>query len=164
LNYTHDALVDQIIANPAASNAELGAVFGRTKEWVGMVKNSDLFREKVAERKGEIVDPALTASVEERFQMVARRSLEVLMDKLAQPVAAISDGLALEAAKLGAKGLGIGGFSNRPAPPPEAPQMDRIERLADRLTALNGVRPQPITDVVEMQQTTATDTTMGGVA
>jgi hypothetical protein len=149
LNYSHEALVSQIIANPTATNAELGAIFGRTKEWVGMVKNSGIFREKLLAKMAEVTDPLLAASIEERLEMVTKRTLEVLHEKMARPVDQISDELAIQAANFGAKGMGIGGFASRPIAPPPAPQLDRIERLADRLINLNrpSVPHQEITDV-----------------
>jgi hypothetical protein len=137
LNYSHEALIRQIMANPTATNAQLGAVFGRTKEWVSMVKSSGLFKEQYAKLAGEVMDPILAATLEDRMEMVAARSLEVLQEKLARPSQDISDELALQAAAFGAKGLGLGGFSSRPAPIQPVPALDRIERLADRLTNLN---------------------------
>lgn len=142
MNYSHDALVEQIIANPTATNRQLGEVFGRTEQWVCMVKNSDMFRERLYARRAEVTDPILTANVESRLEMVTARSLEVLMEKMAKPSEDIPDNLALAAAALGAKGMGVGGFSNRPAPPPEAPPAGRLERLSHRLLSLNpGARP-----------------------
>jgi len=139
LNYSHEALVEQILANPTASNAELGAVFGRSKEWVSMVKNSGLFREQLAKKRNELMDPVLQANFEERIDMVALRAVEVLNEKLAKPVAEIPDELVLQAAIFGAKAKGVGGYASRPAPAPPAPDVNRIERLADRLTALGRV-------------------------
>lgn len=137
LTYSHDALVDMILAKPQATNAELGAAFGRTGQWVSLVKNSGLFRERLALRQAELVDPLLRASVEERFEMVTSRALEILSEKLAAPAPAIPDNLVLAAAQLGAKAMGVGGFSTKPPPPPEAPKTDRIGLLAERLLNLN---------------------------
>ena len=132
VRYTHDAMIDQILANPAISQNELAATFGYTPAWVSLVMSSDAFRERLAERRGEVVDPALTASVEERFRAMTVRSLEVLQEKLSQPATAIPDNLVLKAVELGAKGLGVGGNAPAPAPLPE----DRLERLAGRLLSL----------------------------
>lgn len=154
LNYSHEALIDQIMANPAATNQQLGDVFGRTKEWVGMVKNSGMFKEAYALRTGKLMDPVLVERYEERLDMMATRSLEVLTEKLAKPSADIPDELALQAAALGAKIKGIGGFSSRPPPAPVAPTAGRLERLADRLLVLRAQPPAPVQDIpfVEMAQ------------
>jgi hypothetical protein len=145
LRYSHEALAEQILANPAATNIELGKVFGRTPTWVGLLRASGMFREFLIARHGEIVDPVLTASVEERLRMLTNRSLEVLNEKLQRPAQDIPDNLALAAAALGAKGLSVGGFSSKPAPPPEPPATNRIELLAERLVRLSN--PQGVTDV-----------------
>lgn len=147
MGYTHEALLDQIIANPQASNDELGRVFGYTGAWIGRIKSSGIFREKMVERRGEIVDPVLSASVEERLEMVTNRSLEVLMQKLEKPVDLVPDNLVLAAAALGAKGMGVGGFSNKPVAAPPPPDEGRIERLAARLMALNRGGGGEIVDV-----------------
>lgn len=146
LQYSHKALADQIIANPQASNAELGRMFGFSPAWVSSVKNSDLFVEFMVRRRDEIVDPVLTANLDERFSMLARRSLEVLMQKMEQPVAQISDDLVIEAAKLGAKGVGIGGFGAKVMVVAAPPDADRIERLAARLEALTGRRGEVVAE------------------
>lgn len=144
LNYSHEALIDQIMTNPAATNQQLGDVFGRTKEWVGMVKNSGMFKEAYALRTGKLMDPVIIERFEERLDMLVDRSIEVLTEKLARPSVEIPDELAIQAAALGAKVKGIGGFSSR-APAPAAPLVEgRLERLADRLIAL---RAQPAQDV-----------------
>src|SRR6478752_9748015 len=80
--YTHDAMVDAIIANPGISEIELGEMFGYSKQWVSRLMCSDAFQARLAVRKGEIIDPKLTATVAERIRGVAMRSLEVIMDNL----------------------------------------------------------------------------------
>lgn len=147
--YSHQALVEQILTNPTATNIELGRVFGRTPQWISLVRNSDLFLELLAKRHNELVDPVVKASLDERLSMLTNRSLEVLLDKMAQPSEKIPDSLAIAAATFGAKAQAIGGFGSRVIPEQIAPSSDRIERLAERLERLNGVavRPSDIIDV-----------------
>jgi hypothetical protein len=135
IRYTHDAMIDQIVMNPTISQNELAAVFGYTPAWVSLVMSSDAWKERLAARKAELVDPTIVASLNERFEAMVRRSLDVLNEKLSQPATAIPDNLALRAAELGAKALGLGGN----APPPQAPA-GRLEQLAERLV---GFLPQP---------------------
>lgn len=137
-----------ILAHPELSNTELGVRFNRSREWIGRVRQSDLFKEHILARRQEIVDPTLIATVEERLRMVADASLEKLLDKLTKPADEIPDNLLIAAAQLGAKGLGVGGFASHSAPsaPPPAPPQERLERLRDRLLKLQGT-PQEITDV-----------------
>jgi hypothetical protein len=148
--YSHEALADAIIANPTATRAELAAMFGRSLQWITMVRNADSFLEILHRRRGDTVDPTLAATLEERFSLMANRSAEILLEKLEKDSKDVPDGLALQALALGAKGLGVGGFSSKPAAPPPTPDVNRIERLAQRLENLNGprARPQEITDVI----------------
>ena len=139
VRYSHDAMIDQIVANPAVSQNQLAAVFGYTPAWVSLVMSSDAFKERLAARKEELVDPVIRASLEERFKALVTRSLEVLQEKLALPSSTIPDNLALRAAELGAKALGIGG--NAPPPPPTIPS-NHLDMLANRLVALQRRVPQ----------------------
>lgn len=129
-NFSHKALADALIANPRISNAELSKQFGYTPSWLSLVMNSDAFKVYLEERKVEVIDPILRLTVEDRYRAMACRSVEVLMEKLQAPAITISDELALKAAALGAtvfKGA---------APAPTAPPESSIDRLADRLVAL----------------------------
>ena len=142
IRYTHDAMVDLIVANPRITQGELAAQFGYTQAWVSLVMSSDAFRERLAARREELVDPAIRASLEERFRAVVTRSLEVLQEKLSAPVSAVPDNLALRAAELGAKALGLGG--NAPAPQVVV-QTDHLQNLAQRLVALQSQIRQGVT-------------------
>lgn len=109
--YTHDAMVDAIIANPGISEIELGEMFGYSKQWVSRLMCSDAFQARLALRKGEIIDPKLTATVEERIRGVAMKSLEVIMTNLeANP----NMGNALKAAELTLK---AGAYGAKPSNP-----------------------------------------------
>lgn len=133
LRYTHEAVIDMILAEPGVSQGKLAATFGYTQGWLSTVMGSDAFKAKLAERREEMVDPALRVTIEERFRGVVEKSLEVLQEKLCQPALQVPDQLALRAAELGAKALGLGG--NQPAPMVVMPK-DHLEGLADRLLAL----------------------------
>lgn len=152
MNYSHEALADAMLTNPTATVAELAATFGRSPAWVSLVRNSDAFREILYRRRNDTVDPVITANIEQRFQIVANRSLEILMDKLARDTKDVPDALALEAAKLGARGLSLGGFGTKAPPAPPAPDVGRIERLAERLTALN-FAPRGSSEIVDVVPT-----------
>ncbi len=132
-NYSHDAMIDLIITHPGISQKDLAAHFGYTPAWVSAVFASDAFQAKLAKRREEIIDPEMRASLKERAEALYRRSLDILMEKLDKP--AVSDNVALKAAELGAKALGIGGHAPPSAPPPAG---DRLVILADRLVALKG--------------------------
>lgn len=132
VRYTHEAMIDFIIEHPAVSQGEIAAHFGFTPAWISNILASDAFQNSMAARKEEIIDPTIKATVEERMRALYIRSLEVLQAKLSQP--AVSDTLAIRAAELGARGLGLGAHA---VPPPAAPSQDRLVVLADRLVVLN---------------------------
>lgn len=108
VNYSHDAMIDLIIANPGINQDELAASFGYTPGWVSQVIASDAFQSRLAARKNELVDPFVRKSLEDRFKRLVERSLEVLLAKLDKPTNSISDDLAISAAKVAAGALGYG--------------------------------------------------------
>ena len=146
VRYSHDAMIDMIIANPAVSQNELGAVFGYSASWISTVMGTDMFQARLAQRRAETVDPVIIASLEERVRGLVSRSIEVLEEKLSKPAGAVPDTLALRAFELGAKAMGLGG--NAPPRAPDLP-LDHLQNLAKRLEAL-GVR-QPSQGVLDVQ-------------
>lgn len=142
VRYSHAAMIDLIIENPWISQNEIAARFGYTPAWISNVFASDAFQSAMAVRRDEIIDPALKATVQERFRALVIQSLERLQGFLAAP--ACPPAVALKAAELGAKALGLGGH----APPPPPPASDRLERLAERIIQLNH---QPQGEVIDAQ-------------
>ena len=133
LRYTHEAVIDMILAEPGVSQGKLAATFGYTQGWLSTVMGSDAFKAKLAERRAEVVDPVLQMSLNERFSSMVEKSLEVLQEKLSQPALQVPDQLALRAAELGAKALGLGGNQTAQV---VVMQQDHLEGLAGRLLAL----------------------------
>lgn len=132
MRYSHDAMVDLLIANPGITQRALAGQFGYTEAWVSTIMASDAFKVRLATRREQLVDPSILASIEERFSALAEKSLAVLQEKLAAPQ--VSDDLALKACALGAKALGIGG--NASAKTVVINSNERLDTLAKRLTGL----------------------------
>lgn len=133
VSYTHDAMIDMIVANPGISQRELAEKFGYTAPWVCQVIASDSFQARMAARKEELVDPVIRATLEEKMKALVARSIDILMEKLDKPSHTIQDGVVLKALELGAKGLGMG----VKAPVVVAPaSQDRLEQLGDNLVKL----------------------------
>lgn len=86
IRYTHDAIIDEILVDPSISQGELSRRFGFSQAWMSIVINSDAFKNRLAERKGELVDPKITASVEERLESLAKRSLDRLLERVESSV------------------------------------------------------------------------------
>lgn len=131
VRYTHKDMIDYIIEHPWASQNEIAARYGYTPAWISNIMASDAFQSAMASRREEVLDPVLRATIEERFKALVHQSLTVLMKKLEQPT--VSDNVAIRAAELGAKALGLGGHA--PQQPP-APAADRLTVLAERLIVL----------------------------
>ncbi len=113
ISYSHDKMIDIMVANPRVKQGELAAYFGYSEGWVSRVMHSDAFKLRMAQRRVQIVDPIITASVEERFAALAMRGLEVMQTKLDQPTELVSFAEAAKAVELGGKGMAIGGFGAR---------------------------------------------------
>lgn len=82
VSYSHDAVMDQLLANPMLTMKELATMFGFSAQWIRRVVNSDAFQARLAERKAQLIDPLITSSVEERMRAVVNLSLEILDEKL----------------------------------------------------------------------------------
>ena len=106
IRYSHDAMIDLVIENPWIAQRDIAAAFGYTEGWVSQVFTSDAFAARLAERKDELVDPVIKASIEENFRAIVQQSLGVLRKKLESPI--VSDELALGVMNGAAKALGFG--------------------------------------------------------
>lgn len=104
-NYTHDALIDQIIANPAIDQRDLARNMGYSEGWISTMMASDSFQAAFERRKEEIIDPVLRHSLDEQFKGLVHQSIQILRRKLE---ASPSDTLALEVMKNASRALGYG--------------------------------------------------------
>lgn len=143
MRYTHEGMANLILENPWISQNQLAAHFGYSPAWISTVITSDAFQSLLASRRAELVDPELRLTLEERFRALTAQSLRVLQEKLTRPADQVSDQLALRAAELGAKALGIGG--NAPPPPPANPA-EYLPALAERLMRLQGRQTGEVVD------------------
>lgn len=139
-NYSHVDMADFIIANPGITQNDVAARYGYTPAWVSRILASDAFQEIMAARRKELVDPALVATIDERFRALAIRSVDVLMHKLDAP--AVESSVAVRCAELGVRALGLG---QPKIVPQDTPAADALERLANRLINLN-CKPQESID------------------
>lgn len=110
IRYTHDAMIDIIIANPMISQNQLAAEFGYTPGWVSRVMSSDVFKNRLLERRDELIDPTILATMEERFEALCRQSIDIVQEKL---TASKDPDLAIAALGLTSKALGFGARDNK---------------------------------------------------
>jgi hypothetical protein len=110
---THDAIIDFVIAQPQSTYREIANAFGYTPEGIGIICRSDAFKARLESRKGDLVDPIIKQSVEERLTGLAHASIDILQRKLATSedpklaLAALDS--ASRASQYGARGAGVAG-------------------------------------------------------
>lgn len=105
VHYTHDAMIDIVLADPAIKQKELAAKFGVSEAWISRIFGSDAFQAALAKRRADITDPFVVATMEERIKGLAFQSLEVLAEKLEETRNA---DLALKSLDIAGKALGFG--------------------------------------------------------
>jgi transcriptional regulator with XRE-family HTH domain len=104
-SYTHEAMVELLVGNPLISQRELAQHFGYTEGWISRIMRSDAFREQVARRKDELIDPVVLQTIEDRLAALVDLSTNVLMENLE---AKRSTDAALKALEISARALGYG--------------------------------------------------------
>lgn len=129
--YTPEAMIEVLIAHPDWALAQYAREFGRSKGWMASVLASEAFQQTMAPHKNQILNPAITATMEERVRALAIRSMDVLQEKLDSKE--VSDLVVLKATELGIKGLGMG--QAKELPRDSAPSLG-VEALADRLVSV----------------------------
>lgn len=129
ISYTHQDMIDYIIANPGCSGADLAGRYGYSESWISNIRSSDAWKAAYAKRRAEVLDPGLVLSIQERMESLTVRAHEVLMEKLDKPN--VADNTVLKAFELGARGVNAG---NQNGIPLDA--ADHLARLASRLVSL----------------------------
>ena len=110
VKYSHDAMIDLMIAQPGIKQGEIAKHFGYTQAWVSRIMNSDAFLARLAQRKSDLVDPSIALTIDEKLRAVAAKSLDIVLEKLASPVVTFEQ--AMEGANLASKALGYGARQN----------------------------------------------------
>lgn len=118
LRYSHQAMIDLIIANPGISQNEIAAQFGYSAPWVSQIILSDAFQAQLAARREELVDPTLVATIKQQFEGLVARSLEIMRRKLAREPENVPDQLVVQALKVSATALGYGARNVEAQAPP----------------------------------------------
>jgi hypothetical protein len=116
VRFYHDAIIDLILTNPSISQNELAQACGYSATWISIIVNSDSFKERLSERKAELVDPKLRATIAEKVDGAANRALDRIIDRLDSPVhGSIKTQDLVSIAKLG--------VAPKTPPPPAAPNL-----------------------------------------
>jgi hypothetical protein len=132
VRYTHAALIDMIVANPWISQNELASYFGYSASWLSTIINSDAFQAALHKRRLELVDPALQEQITQSFDILIRRSQEILLARLQNPE--VPTNTVLRALDLAARSRGHGAKQE-----PQAPSVDvhlHLESMKENLVGL----------------------------
>jgi hypothetical protein len=152
----HDAMVDLVIARPSITTDEIAQHFGYSPSWITVIITSDRFKDKLADRREEVIDPVLMASLEEKIKAVTDKAVEIILAKLQKAPDKLSDQFVMRAAEFGAKSLGLGQKGNAPAAETEP---DHLHDLAARLVSLNNAsRAAGAEDVTYVENAQAGET------
>lgn len=135
VNYTHDAMINLILAQPGISQNKIAAHFGYSASWVSLILSSDAFKARLAERSKELVDPTLRATIEEQFVGIVARSIAVVQEKLNKPPDQIPDNFALRALEISSRAAGYGAKDTTPPVTPVEMHL-HLDNLGNRLTGL----------------------------
>jgi len=81
LSHKHMAMMDYMLANPAASMLEVATAFGVTLAWFSTVRNSDLFRQTYNERRA-VISERQQEIVSEQLSAITTKGLKRLEDAL----------------------------------------------------------------------------------
>lgn len=111
VHYSHEAMIDVILAEPTITQGELAKRFNRTQAWISVVMGSDAFQGALAKRRDDLIDPFLVATIEERLRGLADQSLQIIAEKLDQ-----SKNLdaAFKGLEIATKALGFGARNTGP--------------------------------------------------
>lgn len=105
VRYSHEAMIDILIAEPTITQGELAKRFGYSQSWVSIVMGSDAFQGALAKRRDDLLNPEIVASLEDRMKGLADQSLQVIAKNLEKTQ---NSDLALKALEITSKGLGFG--------------------------------------------------------
>lgn len=81
VSYTHEDIMNVLIANPFATLAEIAAITGYSVPWLSQLINSDIFRAQFNEKRGEVF-VAIMQDVPAKLNALAHRSIDRLAEKL----------------------------------------------------------------------------------
>lgn len=132
-SYTHEALIDLIIAHPFWNQDDIARHAGYTPSWLSNIIHSDAFQVMLAKRKDEIIDPILRQTIEDQFKGMVARSLEIIRHHLNKPAPDVPVTVAMKALEISSRAAGYGAKVD---PRPETNVHIHLESMADRLSVL----------------------------
>ena len=131
--YSHQAMIDLMISQPNYTHEQLCSHFGRPASWLCSVLASDSFQSTLDPVRHLVLDPSLTANMQERFKALAIRTSNVMLTKMDGKE--VSDFLVIKAGEVSIKALGLGVKGVEQAAL-SAPVEKSTDTLAERLLAM----------------------------
>ena len=77
----YDILIDELLANPKVTLAELSTRLGYSPTWLSIVQNSDVFQERFKQRRDQL-NEHIQDGITSRLAKVASRGLDILEERL----------------------------------------------------------------------------------
>ena len=121
----HELVIDMWLIEPTLTQRDIAAKLGKSEFWLSVVVNGDAFKERFAQRKGDLVDPTISAQAEDKL----RGLVSLAADKLGERISAGASDTRLLLGTLTAASRALGmGASSAPTlqnnlyflPPPPA--------------------------------------------
>jgi hypothetical protein len=147
----HEAMINLLINEPDLTRYQIGARLGLTASWVSACMSSPAFKERFLERQAEVVDPILFQSINERFEGMLLRLIEVINEKLNQEH--VPDKFALRAFELTLRAAGYGGGNSPVAPVSGGAVHQHLESMASNLVTLLRTERSKVVMTVETSKT-----------
>lgn len=152
--YSHEAMVELMVAERSWNYRKLAKYWGRDASWFMQILASDSFQLALDPYRHLITDPTITATLDERFRALTLRSLDVLQDKLDGKD--VADYTVLKSAELGVKALGMGQVE----PQVQQQAVGGVDALAERLVlALKKQQENVRPDLRRLEQPAIIDVT-----
>lgn len=112
VNWWHEAIFEWMISNPEASLRQCAEAFKVTQSWLSVIINSDVFKERFADRRDEHFSN-VSRNVAEQVNGLASLSLDVLEERIERERDNIGLSMVKETAEMALKASGYIG----PKPP-----------------------------------------------
>lgn len=133
LRDVHILMIEEIIINPAITHQQLAEKFGYSRVWVTLVLGSDLFRSEYKKRREAIMNPIITATIQDKVKAATSLSWDKMLEKLTDDSKQVPDATLIKILEIGTKAL----FGDN-LEPQKKPAMteDHLDKLAERLISL----------------------------
>lgn len=143
----HEHVIDLWLANPNLTQREIAGMLGRSEYWLSVVVRSDAFQSRYSERKTEIVDPILSATVDDKL----RGLVDVAASKLGERIAcgAVETGDLVDTLKAASRALGMGA-NNAPSQQNNLYFLTPPEKVKSAQEWAERARQEAVMDIVDV--------------